>query len=168
MAVRWGLISNLRSWPLGLIICLGQRRIKPRRLRLRKGEASDFLPAADIPPDWWRLFHSRALNSVIQSAILANPSLEAAEANLRVAIANVRAQQGALFPTIGADFNPSRNRTATASISPTTTSGASIFTLFTAQATVNYTLDVFGGSDAQSNLPMHKPISNSISCGRPI
>jgi NodT family efflux transporter outer membrane factor (OMF) lipoprotein len=128
-----------------------------------QGRSQRFVPASDIPPDWWRLFHSRALNSVIQSAIAANPSLEAAEANLRVAIANVRAQQGALFPVIGADFNPSRNKTPTGSLSPTTASGASIFTLFTAQATINYTLDVFGGvrrsieaADAQADFQFYQ------------
>lgn len=109
------------------------------------GSSQHFAPAADIPPDWWTLFHSRNLNGLIEAAIAANPTLEAAEANLRVAIANVRAQQGALFPTVATNFNTSRNRTPTGSLSPTTASGASIFTLFTAQATVNYTLDVFGG-----------------------
>lgn len=127
------------------------------------GKTQRFVPGTEIPPEWWRLFHSRGLNSLIQNSIAANPSLEAAEANLREAIANARAQQGALFPTLTTDFSATRNRTPTGSLSPNTASGASFYTLFTAAATINYTLDVFGGVrrsieslDAQADFQLYQ------------
>jgi NodT family efflux transporter outer membrane factor (OMF) lipoprotein len=108
------------------------------------GARQRFVPAAEIPPDWWALFRCRALNTLIEEAIAANPDLEAAEATLRAAIANARAQEAALFPTVTADFNPSRNKTP-GTLSSSTASNAYLYSLYTAQASVSYTLDVFGG-----------------------
>src|SRR5262249_34877472 len=47
------------------------------------GEAQRFVQALDIPGEWWRLFHSAALNSLIEEALKNNPTLPAAEAALR-------------------------------------------------------------------------------------
>jgi len=65
---------------------------------------------------------------------------------LRVAHANVEAQRGAFFPTINASYLPSRQKAATAEdLSPPTNSGTPYFTLHTAQLTIAYVPDVFGG-----------------------
>ncbi len=109
------------------------------------GAAQKFIPAGNIPSDWWTLFRSPALNALIEEAIAKNPSLEAAEATLRSAVAAARAQEGALFPLVTASFSPSRNKTA-GSLSPATSSNASLYSVYTAQATISYTLDLFGGT----------------------
>ena len=44
------------------------------------GEAQRFVEALDIPGQWWTLFHSSALNSLIEDALKNNPTLPAAEA----------------------------------------------------------------------------------------
>ena len=64
------------------------------------GEAQRFVQGLDIPGQWWTLFHSSALNTLIEEALNNNPTLPAAEAALRQAWENVYAQQGAFFPTL--------------------------------------------------------------------
>jgi hypothetical protein len=43
----------------------------------------------DIPGQWWTLFHSEALNSLIEQALKNNPTLPAAQAALSQAWENV-------------------------------------------------------------------------------
>jgi len=77
------------------------------------GEAQRFVRDLDIPGQWWTLFHSEALNALIEQALKNNPTLPAAEAALRLAWENVYAGEGAFFPTVVASYSPSRNKTAT-------------------------------------------------------
>ena len=108
------------------------------------GEMQRFVRDLDIPAQWWTLFRSPALNSLVEQALRANPGLAAAQAALRVAQENYLAQRGALFPTVDASFTPTRQKVAPALTSPLN-SGASIFSLHTAQISVAYVPDVFGG-----------------------
>src|SRR5262249_3721820 len=64
------------------------------------GETQHFVRDLDLPGQWWTLFHSKPLNSVVERALIANQDLAAAQAALRVARENVRVGQGALFPSI--------------------------------------------------------------------
>src|SRR5262249_9004663 len=100
----------------------------------------------DIPERWWELFRSRHLNEVIAQGIIHNPDLQAAEAAVRVAQANALAQRAALFPTVTGDYNSSRQKQALATVTPTAANNASTFSLHTAQVTVSYVVDVFGGT----------------------
>ena len=63
------------------------------------GEEQRLVQGLDIPGQWWTLFHSSALNTLIDEALKNNPTLPAAEATLRQAWENVYAAQGAFFPT---------------------------------------------------------------------
>jgi outer membrane protein TolC len=47
------------------------------------GNAQHLVYAADIPADWWTLFHSAALNDLIAQALAHNADLKAAQAALR-------------------------------------------------------------------------------------
>jgi NodT family efflux transporter outer membrane factor (OMF) lipoprotein len=113
------------------------------------GEAQHFVQGLDIPAQWWTLFHSPALNALVEQAIAANPSLPAAQAALRQAWENLYAEQGSLFPTVTAGFSPSRNKTATGALSPASASGNPYYSLYTAQVNVSYAPDVFGGTRRQ-------------------
>jgi NodT family efflux transporter outer membrane factor (OMF) lipoprotein len=104
---------------------------------------------AAIPDRWWELFRSRHLNELISQAIIHNADLQAAEAAVRVAQANALAQRGALFPLVTADFNATRQKQPLASVTPTAATNASTFSLYTAQVTVSYVADVFGGTRRQ-------------------
>ncbi|MGO9019385.1 MAG: TolC family protein, partial [Syntrophobacteraceae bacterium] len=84
----------------------------------RGGEAQCFVQDMDIPGQWWMLFHSKPLNDLIEQALKANPDLEAAQAALRVAWENVYAQRGAFFPSIEANFNPTRQKISNELTSP--------------------------------------------------
>jgi NodT family efflux transporter outer membrane factor (OMF) lipoprotein len=113
------------------------------------GEAQRFVQGLDIPGQWWTLFHSAALNTLIEEALKNNPTLPAAEAALRQAWENVYAEEGAFFPTAVVSYSPSRNKTATGVTFTAASSGAPFFTLHTAQVVVTYAPDVFGGTRRQ-------------------
>ena len=113
------------------------------------GEAQRLVQGMDLPGQWWTLFRSSALNSLIERSLKANPNLQAAEAALRVAMESVRAQEGFYYPTVQAGFTPSRQKNAVGTISPTLTSGAPIYNLYTAQVAVSYVPDVFGANRRQ-------------------
>ena len=51
----------------------------------------------DISKDWWTLFRSPALNTLIEQAFVASPTIEIAQRALNVAQQNVYAQQGYFF-----------------------------------------------------------------------
>src|ERR1700730_9326287 len=57
------------------------------------GDAQHFVRDLDLPGQWWTLFHSKALNVLVEKALAANPDLQAAQAALTVAKENVYAQQ---------------------------------------------------------------------------
>jgi NodT family efflux transporter outer membrane factor (OMF) lipoprotein len=110
------------------------------------GEEQRLVQGLDIPGQWWTLFHSPALNTLIDEALKNNPTLPAAEAALRQAWENVYAGEGAFFPTAVVGYSPSRNKTATGVVFTSASSGKPWFTLHTAQVVVTYAPDVFGGT----------------------
>ena len=102
----------------------------------------------DISTGWWEAFHSEALNGLIQQALKNNPSIEIAQANLKQAIESVKVQQAAYFPTVTADFNPTRQKVAGQLASPMA-SNSYIYNLHTAQLNASYTLDLWGANKRQ-------------------
>jgi NodT family efflux transporter outer membrane factor (OMF) lipoprotein len=106
--------------------------------------AQTFVRGQDIPGQWWALFHSEPLNALIEQAFKANPNLDAAQASLRQAREDVYAQEGSFLPSLSATFEPSRNKTATRSVSIASANGSPYYTLYTAQLGIAYTPDVFG------------------------
>jgi len=107
------------------------------------GGAQRFAKGSDIPGDWWTLFHSRPLNELIEQSLANNPDLKAAQAALSVARENVLAQRGVYFPSVSADFSASRQKTP-GTISPTPSSNALLYSLYTPQVSVSYAPDLFG------------------------
>jgi NodT family efflux transporter outer membrane factor (OMF) lipoprotein len=113
------------------------------------GEVQRFVAGMDIPGQWWTLFHSPALNELVEQALKNNPSVRAAQAALRQANENVKAQRGSYFPTVQAGYNVTREKNAVGTLAPTLSSGAELFTLHTAQVNVSYVLDLFGANRRQ-------------------
>jgi NodT family efflux transporter outer membrane factor (OMF) lipoprotein len=74
------------------------------------GEVQHYIAGRDIPFEWWELFQSPALNSLIDEAFKANPTIAAAQAALAQAQETVRAQQGYFFPSIGATYQAERHK----------------------------------------------------------
>jgi NodT family efflux transporter outer membrane factor (OMF) lipoprotein len=107
------------------------------------GRSQHFVPARDIPQEWWVLFKSPGLNALIKRSLNNNPTLQSAIATLRAAKQAVYAQEGKFFPLAQANFNPTRQLTA-GQIAPVLNSAVNPFNLYTAQVQVSYTFDVWG------------------------
>jgi outer membrane protein TolC len=107
---------------------------KTAQAEVAGGEAQRFVQGLDIPGQWRRLFHSRPLNTLIEEALKANPSLASAQAALRVARENALAQKGAYYPTSETSFSPSYNKTATGSLSAASALGNPYYSLQTCHA----------------------------------
>jgi NodT family efflux transporter outer membrane factor (OMF) lipoprotein len=115
------------------------------------GKAQSFHSGADISGDWWTLYHSAELNALIDTALAHNPTLQASQQTLLQAEETVRAEQGGLFPSLSASFQPEREKISSAQFASFGVPGSAgtvtipPFTLYNADLSVSYTLDVFGG-----------------------
>ena len=105
--------------------------------------AQRFVAGLDIPGQWWALFHSHALNNLIERSLKSNPDIKSAQEALTVAKENAYAQQGAFWPQISGGFAALRQKTSN-QLSPVTSTTTLNFNLFTPQVTVSYVPDVFG------------------------
>jgi NodT family efflux transporter outer membrane factor (OMF) lipoprotein len=105
--------------------------------------AQRFRMGRDVPGQWWRLFHSRPLDKLIDEALVANPSAQAAQATLWQARENLYAQAGTELPSIDGKASATRQQFSPSQFgqagSPT------IFNLFQTSVNVAYTLDIWGG-----------------------
>jgi len=103
----------------------------------------------DIPARWWELFRSRHLNQLVEDGIKHNPDLQAAMAAVRVAQANALIERAALFPSVSAGFDANRQRVPSQTLSSDAATGANIFSVQTAQVSVAFVPDIFGGTRRQ-------------------
>jgi NodT family efflux transporter outer membrane factor (OMF) lipoprotein len=134
------------------------------------GEVQHFVAGRDISSEWWQLFQSPALDSLIEKAFKVNPTVAAAQASLRQAQELVYAQQGFFFPTVAAVYQAERHK-----VSGNTNSSETIgvqgnglnklpamedphhfphnlpsyYTFYTAEVTVGFVPDVLGGNRRQ-------------------
>ena len=111
------------------------------------GEAQQFVRDLDIPGEWWTLFRSPALTTMVEQALKANPNMDAAKAALRQAQELYKAQRATLFPAVQGGFDAQRAKNATGTLAnPTDLPQTNpYFNLFTAQLNLSYMPDVFGG-----------------------
>ena len=112
------------------------------------GDAQHFVAEMDIPSQWWTLFKSPQLDRMVEQALKANPNVGAAQAALRQAHELYLAQWTSFFPVVDGNFSGTRAKNAVGSIAnPTSLPQANpYYNLFTAQLTVSYLPDVFGGT----------------------
>jgi NodT family efflux transporter outer membrane factor (OMF) lipoprotein len=133
------------------------------------GEAQRFASGQDIPFDWWKAFQCPELNTLVDKALRANPTIASAKAALRQAQEVVYAQQGAYYPSVDGSYNVERQQLAgnlggnspgiqgNGSViqtyqnpgGPPPFNGPVTFTFHTLQLSVGYTLDVFGENRRQ-------------------
>jgi NodT family efflux transporter outer membrane factor (OMF) lipoprotein len=85
----------------------------------------------------------------VDRALAANPDLAAAQAALRAAREAYYAQKAAIWPTIGASYNYTRQKTSD-TLAPALNSNQDLYSLHTAQVSVDYMPDVFGGIRRQT------------------
>lgn len=97
-----------------------------------------------ITAQWWTVFHSEALNSLLNEAIKANPDMHAAAANLQMMHEQMRVSRSVFLPTLTGNVIPTRQLTAGV-LSSNLSSNAYLYTLTTESLSVFYMPDVFGG-----------------------
>jgi NodT family efflux transporter outer membrane factor (OMF) lipoprotein len=112
------------------------------------GAVQRFVAGQDIPGQWWTLFHSEALDSLIRQALADSPNLAAAKATLRQAQENLRAEAGVLLPSVDASLSAQRQKFSGASFGLPGDFN-NVFNLYNASVSVSYTLDVFGANRRQ-------------------
>ena len=113
-----------------------------------KAPAGDqhFVEGMDIPAQWWSLFQSKKLDELVERSLKGNPSVDAAKAALRQAHELYSAQWTAFLPTVQGNFSQTRAKYSPASIAPPTPNTNPYYSLYTAQLSLSYAPDVFGGT----------------------
>jgi NodT family efflux transporter outer membrane factor (OMF) lipoprotein len=112
--------------------------------------AQSFAPGGDIAGDWWTLYQSPALNTLINNSLANNPSLTAAQASLVQAEEALRAAGGQLLPSVSFAANVEREKPSAAEFASFGGNNAATnvtvqpFTLYNTSFSVSYTLDVWG------------------------
>jgi NodT family efflux transporter outer membrane factor (OMF) lipoprotein len=109
------------------------------------GAPQRFLSGQEIPPQWWALFRSEALDRLIRQAMADSPTLAAAQAKLREAEENRQAQTGALLPRVDGNASARRQKTSGASLGQPEID-TTPFTLHSASVSISYAFDLFGGT----------------------
>lgn len=99
---------------------------------------------------WWEVFGDPVLNQLEEQAAQANPQLHAAAARLKQARAQYRNARADLLPRADAAFGPSRQRQSPASDGLPADAPANTFTLWRAEVSIAYEVDLFGRIDAQT------------------
>jgi NodT family efflux transporter outer membrane factor (OMF) lipoprotein len=109
------------------------------------GEAQQFVADLDIPAQWWQVYQSKALNGLIEQALVANPDIQSAIQTLKAAQENAKVQRAALFPQVTANGSATQNQQSSV-LAPIPTNNSTIFGLFSGLLNVNYLLDIWGGT----------------------
>ncbi|MGS0742303.1 efflux transporter outer membrane subunit, partial [Glaciimonas sp. GG7] len=108
------------------------------------GGAQHFEIGADIPSQWWSVFHSPELEVLVRSALTNSPTLTQAKATLRAARENLNAQTGTDLPQVNAQLGSSRQQIDTTALGVPNIPQSGPFTLYNAALNVSYTIDAFG------------------------
>jgi NodT family efflux transporter outer membrane factor (OMF) lipoprotein len=109
------------------------------------GPAQQLQADAQAAPDWWKQFGSPALDALVDRALAANNDLANADAALRQARELGASASGASLPQIDASYQAQRIRTSRTLSNPLPNPDTYLYSLHTAQLTVAYPLDLFGG-----------------------
>ena len=112
------------------------------------GAAQNFVPGGDIAGDWWSLYRSPALDTLVTTALANNPSLTAAQASLVQAQESLRAAYGVLIPAVSGSLGAQRDQLSTASQAGFGGGSGAIkpYTLYNASLSVSYAVDIWGGA----------------------
>ncbi len=111
----------------------------------RLGAAQHLVAATQVSAEWWRALGNADLDAWIDQALIASPTLAAAQATLRQARELYAAQAGATsYPQVDASAGASRQRMNPAALGQA--GAARDFELYNAGIGVRYRLDLAGGN----------------------
>jgi NodT family efflux transporter outer membrane factor (OMF) lipoprotein len=119
-------------------------RFTPESLETLGGDNGVKLVDGDIPQRWWEVFHNKNLNRLVKATIEHNPSLQAAQASIKIAYYNAEAQKGGFLPQILFTSNDSLSRQASPVFNAAPNGPSNPYGLFLKQLTISYTPDIWG------------------------
>jgi len=121
--------------------------------KVHGGAAQTFNWGEKIPAEWWELFHSHELNSLIEQGFKNSPDLRSAVATLREGEEQLKALVGETqYPSVGLDvFGGREQLSAFDSLQGTPGQTLADFpvqllSVYNANVNVAYVLDIFGGN----------------------
>jgi NodT family efflux transporter outer membrane factor (OMF) lipoprotein len=109
------------------------------------GAAQHLDVGRDIEGEWWTMFHSPRIAALVAQALKGNPSIAAAQATLRQAKENTRAEQGGFFPSLSASASAEREKVSAGSAGQSVDSSIAPLSVVGASLSVSYNPDIFGG-----------------------
>ena len=119
-------------------------RFTPEKLTSAGSER--LVVSQDIPRRWWEVFHNKNLSKLVEASIEHNPSLQAADASIRVAYYAAEAQKGFFLPSLLANSNDSTNLQSGVQNIVSPNGPTNPYALFLKQLQVSYTPDIWGGN----------------------
>src|SRR3974390_79760 len=107
-----------------------------------------FITGVDVSARWWAAFHSEPLNDLIRQSVEQSPTLQAAEAAIKIAKYNALAQRGLWLPQSRGNSTSQQTLVANPGQVPTipTEGPQSQFSLVTNQLTISFVPDIWGGN----------------------
>ena len=121
---------------------------QPAALAAGKSLADTKASSAAWPrSDWWKRFRDPQLDRLMTEALAGSPTLRAAEARTRKALAFAQTSKSALYPQVNADAHLTRQRFPEHATVPPPLAGT-WDTQAQLQATLNYDLDLWGKNRA--------------------
>jgi NodT family efflux transporter outer membrane factor (OMF) lipoprotein len=110
------------------------------------GGAQRFNQSAGIPAQWWTVFHSPELDSMVAQALANSPTLAQATARLKQAQEEVNARTGATkYPAVTGGASVTEEQLNLAALG-VPFPNPSPFTLLNGSVAVSYALDIFGAN----------------------
>lgn len=121
---------------------------QPQRLAPRAGP-EQITHDTEVAQAWWQAFASPELDALVDDALHHATDLSMADAALRQAREQAGAVAGSALPQVDASFQTQRARVSNTLAPAVTDATQYLYTLHTAQVTVSYGPDVFGGNRAR-------------------
>ena len=110
------------------------------------GHAQRFAPGQDVPAQWWTLFRSPSLDSLVRQALEGSPTLARVRARLSQAQEDLSARSGANFPSVDAKLSANRVDVHPQSLGVQSLPIQTPFNLYLASVGVSYSFDLFGST----------------------
>src|SRR5258706_13308217 len=112
----------------------------------KSGSAQQVAPGVAVRSDWWRAFGCDTLDRLVELALRSNNDLESGWGSLSQSQKLERATGGSLLPQDGGGYQDEEFQASRTLPPPLYNSNEYLYTLHTAQVTVSYSPDLFGGT----------------------
>ena len=105
------------------------------------GEAQSLQYGTELHEEWWKLFRSKALDTLIATGLKNSPTIAAAQAQMREAQAAARANASIFYPQITGNLQANRSKVTGATFGG---NGGIHYSLINSSIGVSYYPDIFG------------------------